>query len=263
MLVYFLQEFMEVWDIVSPLAWILATVLWQYLSGLRLLFLCGDNDLGFSECGLCDMKTNTSLRALRAGLRGQTAYFAMCQTLSPRCLVSVAQWGSSGCHSGGRGGTCIPELTKGSWSEVAGVMEGGCHGWRQKWDEQLKVCILLAPGPSLDTTTLSPARADVSAAINVSQWRKNVVASFLKMIHGASGENQVSNSHAQREAFHLSQPESSFTDSPSPPSFDKLLLYTQNSHPPSPFPIRKPEWMIKDCAHLRKTGSIKEKKAET
>lgn len=90
-----------------------------------------------------------------------------------------------------------------------------------------------------------------------------MVASFLKMIHGASGENQVSNSHAQREAFHLSQRESSFTDSPSPPSFDKLLLYTQNSHPPSPFPIRKPEWMIKDCAHLRKTGSIKEKKAET
>lgn len=22
--------------------------------------MCGDNDLGFSECGLCDMKTNTS-----------------------------------------------------------------------------------------------------------------------------------------------------------------------------------------------------------
>ena len=83
------------------------------------------------------------------------------------------------------------------------------------------------------------------------------MASFLKMTHG---ENQVSNSHAQREAFHLSQPESSFTDSQSPLSFDKLLLYTQNSHPPSPFPICKPEWMIKDCAHLRKTGSIKEKK---
>lgn len=92
MLVYFLQEFVECVGHGLTLGLNPGDCPYDNnLSGLRLLFLCGDSVLSFSECGLCDMKTNTSLRAPRAGLRGQTAYFAMCQTLSPRCLVSLAQ----------------------------------------------------------------------------------------------------------------------------------------------------------------------------
>lgn len=47
-----------------------------------------DNDLGFSEFCLYDKKINSNHRMQRAGLRGQTAYFTMCQNIFPPYLAS-------------------------------------------------------------------------------------------------------------------------------------------------------------------------------
>lgn len=85
---------------------------------------------------------------------------------------------------------------------------------------------------------------------------------LLEKTNEASGGKQASNGYAQREAFHLAQPESSFIYSQNSPIASSTHVHRTATHL-APFPILKHGWTTKDHRHLRKLCSIRERKTET
>lgn len=187
----------------------------------------------------------------------------------PNCLFTLPGqvWPSEGAvdgWNGGCSGTCIensgkaPDRRRQEWRNVE-VMIGVEMGWEIEGLHSPRPC----PFPWHHHPTPTPAA--VPAARNLSQGRKRKVAS-LKKIHGASGENQASKCHGQREAFHLSQPESSFSYPQNSP-VDELHSHTRNSRSASPFPIpnvegqqRVTDIWEKPAASKRKTKTQKHKR---
>lgn len=220
-----------------------------------------------SENLACMIWKETPIRTQRASLGGQTEHILLYARLSLHLAWSgLAQWGSSGWLKWRMRWYLHWELRKGSWSEAAGVTECGSHDWREMgWEIEALHSPRPCPCPWLHHPTPTPAA--VPAARNLSQGRKRKVAS-LKKIHGASGENQASKCHGQREAFHLSQPESSFSYPQNSP-VDELHSHTRNSRSASPFPIpnvegqqRVTDIWEKPAASKRKTKTQKHKRVK-
>lgn len=114
----------------------------------------------------------------------------------------------------------------------------------------LPLLLPLMPTPS------SPTPADVPAAMHLSLWRKRIVASSLRKIKRASGENQ-------REAFHFLAPRGPSVGVAPPTQkaswLTKPFSYIQSYQSSSANSILKCEWTTKAHRHLRKSCRIKEK----